>query len=61
MDNLQPLLLNHANGGADWREHGVSAAQVYGRHNGTRAGSETLFAVTDAIVRAHIEAGDIRE
>ncbi len=61
MDNLQPLLLNHANGGADWREHGVSAAQVYGRHNGTRAGSETLFAVTDAIVRAHIEVGDIRE
>ena len=31
MDNLQPLLLNNSNGGGDWREHQVSAAQVYGR------------------------------
>ncbi|MDE5956475.1 MAG: HD domain-containing protein, partial [Bacteroidales bacterium] len=25
MDNLQPLMLNNSNGGADWREHGVSS------------------------------------
>lgn len=31
MDNLQPLLLNNSNDGNDWKEHGVSAAQVYGR------------------------------
>ena len=28
MDNLQPLILNHSNGGSDWTEHGVSAATV---------------------------------
>ena len=28
MDNLQPLILNHSNGGGDWAEHGVSAEQV---------------------------------
>ena len=31
MDNLQPLLLNHSNGGEDWRERGIAAAQVYRR------------------------------
>lgn len=31
MDNLQPLLLNNSNGGGDWKEHDVSAEQVYGR------------------------------
>ena len=61
MDNLQPLLLNHSNGGSDWREHGVAAAQAYGRHSGTRAGSEALFAVTDAILREHIEKGDLKK
>ena len=35
MDNLQPLLLNDSNDGGDWREHGVSAEQVYGRQRKT--------------------------
>ena len=36
MDNLQPLMLNNSNGGGDWREHGVSAKQVYARQNKTK-------------------------
>lgn len=61
MDNLQPLMLNNSNGGADWREHGVSAAQVYGRQNKTRLGSEKLFGIVDRIIKENIKKGNIRE
>jgi len=61
MDNLQPLILNHSNDGGDWREHGVSAQQVYGRQSRTRLGSETLFAVTDEILQEHIRRGNLPE
>ena len=57
MDNLQPLLLNNSNG--DWREHGVTAEQVYGRQSKTRLGSEQLFEVVDRIIRENIEKGNI--
>ncbi len=59
MDNLQPLMLNHSNGGADWRAHGVKADQVYGRQTGTRYGSEKLFQVIDGIIRENIRKGNI--
>ncbi len=60
MDNLQPLLLNNSNDGADWREHGVSAEQVYGRQNKTRLGSEKIFTeVVDRLIREHIEKGNL--
>ena len=58
MDNLQPLLLNNSNGGGDWREHGVSAEQVYGRQKKTALGSEKLYEVTDQIIQEHIEKGN---
>ena len=61
MDNLQPLMLNNSNGGADWREHGVSAAQVYGRQNKTRLGSEKLFGIVDQIIKENIKKGNIKE
>lgn len=61
MDNLQPLMLNNSNGGDDWKEHGVSAEQVYGRQNKTRLGSEKLFEVVDQIIKKNIRSGKIRE
>ena len=61
MDNLQPLLLNHSNGGSDWKEHGVSEEQIRGRQSSTRLGSESLYAVTDAIIREHVKDGAIRK
>ncbi len=60
MDNLQPLMLNNSNNGADWREHGVCAEQVYGRQSKTRLGSEKLFEVIDGIIQANIEKGSIK-
>lgn len=61
MDNLQPLMLNNSNGGADWKEHEVTAQQVYGRQSKTRLGSEILFEVVDSIIQQNIANGQIRE
>ena len=61
LDNLQPLLLNNSNDGADWKAHGVNAKQVYGRQRQTRIGSETLYEVTDGIIREQIRKGNLPE
>ena len=61
MDNLQPLLLNNSNGGGDWREHGVTAAPVYGRQSKTRLGSEKLYEVTDRIIQENVRKGILPE
>lgn len=61
MDNLQPLLLNHSNNGADWVSHQVTAAQVYGRQSKTKEGSETLYKVTDQIIQENIQKGSIKK
>ena len=43
MDNFQPLILNNSNEGGDWKEHGVTSKQVYGRQSKTRLGSEKIY------------------
>ena len=60
MDNLQPLILNNSNGGGDWREHGVTAEQVYGRQSKTKLGSERLYDVIDRIMKENIVKGNIK-
>ncbi len=60
MDNLQPLLLNDSNDGGDWREHGVSAEQVYGRQRKTALGSERLFQLADGLLQKHIKKGNLK-
>ena len=59
MDILQPLLLNNSNGGADWREHQVTAEQVYGRQSKTQKGSVRLYEVINQLLRENIEKGNI--
>ena len=61
MDNLQPLLLNNSNDGGDWKEHEVTAENVYGRQRKTKLGSEKLFEVTDRILKENIEKGNLPE
>ena len=61
MDNLQPLLLNHSNNGGDWREHDVTAAQVYKRQSRTEAGSAQLYALTLDILAENIKKGNLKE
>ena len=60
MDNLQPLLLNNSNNGGDWREHQVTAGQVYGRQSKTKEGSQRLFELTDMLIQGNIRKGNIR-
>ena len=61
MDNLQPLLLNHSNGGSDWIEHGVAASKVYRRQEKTKLGSLKLYEVTDQIIRQNIRKGSLKD
>ena len=61
MDNLQPLILNHSNGGGDWREHDVSAETVWTRQEMNRLGSEKLFEVTKEIIDENVRNGSLRE
>ena len=60
MDNFQPLLLNNSNDGGDWRAHGVTTEQVYGRQAKTKLGAEKLFEVTEQIIQKHIEKGSLK-
>lgn len=59
MDNLQPILLNNSNGGSDWKDHQVTAQQVYERQTKTKLGSTKLFNVIDQILQEHIESGNL--
>lgn len=61
IDNLQPLLLNNSNDGGDWKEHEVTAENVYGRQRKTKLGSEKLFEVTDRILKENIAKGNLPE
>ena len=61
MDNLQPLILNNANEGGDWKEHDVTSAQVYGRHNKTMLGSEVLFSAADELIQENIRNGNLKQ
>jgi putative hydrolase of HD superfamily len=43
VDRLQPLLLNHANNGGPWREHGISRERVVARNSPIGDGSTALW------------------
>lgn len=61
MDNLQPIMLNNSNGGNDWRKHGVTARQVYGRQSATALGSAYLYEeVIQPIIEEHTQRGNIK-
>jgi len=55
MDNFQPLMLNNSNDGSDWEGHNPEPDMVYARHAKTRLGSETLYEVTDSILKNMFE------
>ena len=61
MDNFQPLLLNHSNGGEDWRAHQVNRSQVAGRQRTTGLGSEEIWNYTQSIIDENVDKGNIRK
>lgn len=60
MDNIQPLILNHSNGGSDWREHGISVAQVMKRQSLTSLASQDLWEYTQALIEENFKKGSLK-
>lgn len=61
MDNFQPMLLNHSNGGGDWKEHGICRAQVEKRNEKTATGSEEIWAYMTKILDQNVERGSLKD
>ena len=61
MDNLQPLMLNHANNGGDWKAHGVTKTQVMKRHARNQLGSEVIGRYTKDLIEENVRKGNIRD
>lgn len=59
MDNFQPMLLNNANGGGDWKEHGIVRSQVEQRNAKTGTGSEEIWAYMQTILDENIRKGSL--
>ena len=59
MDNIQPILLNNSNGGEDWKEHKVRAAQVMKRQEKTKPGSEEIFSLAEKIIKMNVKKGSL--
>ncbi len=59
MDNLQPLLLNDANNGGDWRSHNVKRSQITKRQSTTALGSEEIGNYAMDLVKKNINNGNI--
>ncbi len=59
MDNFQPLLLNHSNDGADWREHKVSKSKVVARQQSSSLGSEEIWRYTEKLINENVKKGNI--
>ena len=59
MDNFQPMLLNNANGGGDWKEHGIVRSQVEKRNEKTGTGSEQIWQYMQKILDKNVESGSL--
>jgi putative hydrolase of HD superfamily len=57
LDRLQPLLLNHASGGATWTEHGITADQVRAVNRHIEDGSPILWEAAQALITDAVERG----
>ena len=61
MDNFQPLLLNNANNGGDWRAHDVSKTQVSKRQNNSKKGSEDIWKYSMEIIKNNVNKGNLKD
>lgn len=62
MDNIQPMMLNHASGGKAWEEHGVFLQQILKRNEPTPEGSQVLWEYAkEHFLKPNVENGKILE
>lgn len=60
MDNLQPLMLNHATKGKSWEENQVRISQILRRNQITPEGSEKLWEYAySQLIQPNVEEGKI--
>ena len=62
MDNIQPMMLNAANDGKDWKSHGVRLEQILKRNEITPEGSSEIWTYAkENFIAPHIAKGNILE
>lgn len=61
LDNFQPLMLNNANGGGDWKDHKVRKSQIYKRNAKTGEGSREIWEYIAELIDENTKAGNIEE
>ena len=59
MDNFQPILLNDANNGEDWRVHKIRKTQVINRQKTSKKGSEEIWKYTEALIENNVKKGNL--
>ncbi len=60
LDNVQPVMLNDASGGKDWREKGISLSRAIERQSRTAKGSKILWEeVSKPMLQKNIDLGNI--
>lgn len=60
IDNLQPVLLNNSNNGADWRAHEVSKSQIEKRQQKTKLGSTKIWEYVLSIIDENVKKGNLK-
>ena len=62
MDNVQPMMLNHATDGKSWKERGVQLSQILKRNERKKEGSKELWNYSfENFIKPNVEAGRIKE
>ena len=59
LDNVQPLMLNHASDGLSWRERGIKREQVEKRNRMTKEGSTKLWNYVEEILDENVNKGNL--
>lgn len=59
LDNLQPLLLNDASGGASWEEHIVKKSQIYKRNEHLPEISDVIWEHMKSVIERNVEKGKV--
>ena len=60
LDNVQPVMLNDASGGKDWKEKGIKLSMALERQSRTVKGSRTLWEkVSKPMLQKNIDMGNI--
>ena len=61
LDNYQPLSLNNAKQGGDWRAHNVARSQVEKRNEISKEGSQVMGQVIADIIEENVRKGNLRD